>query len=201
MTLHYVRCALGVTLVAATSLAAKSPITPLTAVILPDGRYSPVALREMGREAANILKKSGVALQWRLQVPSQASEGLLVVVMVHGRCEIDGAAPDFRPGPLGWSHEVNGTVLPFSELACDSIRSAVQFAPGAANQIRGNILLGRAMGRVLAHELYHIVADTSKHGRGGVAQAAFSPRELTAGQFELQQSDIEAMRSGFTRAR
>jgi hypothetical protein len=69
------------------------------------------------------------------------------------------------------------------------------------NQIRGNVLLGRAMGRVLAHELYHIVADTSDHGREGVTQASLTPRELTAGQLELRPSELAAMQIGLGRAR
>jgi hypothetical protein len=57
------------------------------------------------------------------------------------------------------------------------------------------------MGRVLAHELYHIVADTSDHGREGVTQASLTPRELTAGQLELRPSELAAMQIGLGRAR
>jgi hypothetical protein len=90
-------------------------------------------------------------------------------------------------------------MLPFSDLACDNLRGAVQAAIVEGNQIRGNALLGRAMGRVLAHELYHIVADSSAHGKGGVAQAALSPRELTSGFLELQASEVTAVQSGLNR--
>ena len=57
------------------------------------------------------------------------------------------------------------------------------------------------MGRVLAHELYHIVADTSVHGRDGVAQAAFTPRQLTSGPLELGASEVTAVQNGLGRAR
>jgi len=57
------------------------------------------------------------------------------------------------------------------------------------------------MGRVLAHELYHIIADTAKHGREGVAQRAFSARELAAGQLVLQPADADLVRSGLERVR
>jgi len=62
-------------------------------------------------------------------------------------------------------------------------------------------MLGRAMGRVLAHELYHIVADTAGHGENGVAQPALSARELTSGQLELRASDVEAIQSGLREPR
>jgi hypothetical protein len=74
-------------------------------------------------------------------------------------------------------------------------------AIAGGNQLGGNVLLGRAMGRVLAHELYQIVADTSVHGRDGVAQAAFTSRQLTSGPLELGASEVVAVQNGLGRAR
>jgi len=203
VTLYYVRCALGLLLLAAPSPAVKAPETILTAVIIPDAdaEYSMAALRGMEHEAAHILNASGVRMRWRLQGSPEVSDGLLVVVMLHGQCEMDGSTAAFKAGPLGWSHEANGSVLPFTDLACDTIRGAVQAAHDGGRNLRDNSLLGRAMGRVLAHELYHVVADTSQHGREGVAQAAFTPRDLTAGQLELEAPDVEAVQAGLTRGR
>lgn len=185
----------------AASPPAVQPSTPLTAVVLPEGAYSKVAVREMGREAARILKQSGVSLRWQVGIPDKAVSGLLVVVKLVGNCDMDGSPTLLVPGPLGWSHEVNGTILPFSDLACDNIRGAVGAAMSAGNDLRGNILLGRAMGRVLAHELYHVVADTSQHGREGVAQASLTPRDLTSGQLSLEPSDSASVESGLAEAR
>jgi hypothetical protein len=160
-----------------------------------------VAIREMGREAARILKRSSLSLRWHVGAPSQSVNGLLVVVKLVGHCDMDGSPAYLVPGPLGWSHEVNGTIIPFSDLACDNLRGAVQSAADHGNGVRANVLLGRAMGRVLAHEVYHIVADTSEHGREGVAQAALSPRQLTSGELELGPAEVDAVESGLARAR
>jgi hypothetical protein len=180
-------------------VAARQPFTPVTVVVLPDGRYSKAAVREMGREADHILEQSGLALRWRVGAPAQAVSGLLVVVTLVGQCDMDGSPAFLEPGPLGWAHEADGKVLPFSDLACDNLRGAVEAAAGGRNPARANLLLGRAMGRVLAHELYHIVADTSRHGPEGVAQAALTPRELTSGPLELRASELAAMQSGLMR--
>jgi hypothetical protein len=205
VTLNYVRCACSLffcaeILSAAPALAAQ-PSTPVTAVVLPDGRYSKAALREMGREAAHILKQSGLSLRWRVGVPPQSISGMLVVVKLVGHCDMDGSPAFLVPGPLGWAHEVNGTVLPFSNLACDNLRGAVVSAISGGNPLGGNVLLGRAMGRVLAHELVHIVADTSDHGHDGVTQSAFTARELTSGPLELGPSEVIAVQNGLERAR
>jgi hypothetical protein len=203
VTRNYVRYALFLIFCSAPVLARNdlAPPTQVTAVVLPDGRYSKVAIREMGREAAHILKRSSVSLRWHIGAPSQSVNGLLVVVKLVGHCDMDGSPAYLVPGPLGWSHEVNGKIIPFSDLACDNLRGAVESAVAEGNRVRANVLLGRAMGRVLAHELYHVVADTSVHGHQGVAQAALSPRQLTSGELELGPSEVEALESGLTRAR
>jgi len=170
-------------------------------VMLPDGRVSRVALREMGREASHILKQSGVSLRWHLGVPVQSVSGTLVVVKLLGHCEMDGSPAFLVPGPLGWAHEVDGKVLPFGNLACDNLRGAVEAAIVDGNRIGANVLLGRAMGRVLAHELYHIVADTPVHGHDGVARAALTARQLTSGQLELGSSEVAAVQNQLGRAR
>jgi len=203
MTLHYVSCTLSLVLGAA-SVFAGSPTavtvgslpTAVTAVLMPDGPFSPMAIHEMGREAAGILKHSGVVLHWSFGPSVQVSDGLLIVVRLRGRCEADGPSAVMKAGALGWSHEVDGAMLPFSDLACDNIRGAIQSTDRHENPIQANVLLGRAMGRVLAHELYHIVADTAEHGEDGVAQPALSGRDLTSGQLELRPSDVEAIQSG-----
>lgn len=205
MTLNYVRCApawiLCAAILSAAPVFARQPSNPVTAVVLPNGRYSKVAIREMGREAAHILKQSRIALRWRIGAPSQAVNGMLIVVKLQGRCDMDGSPAFLEPGALGWAHEVNGTVLPFSDLACDNLRGVVEAAIADGNPARANVLLGRAMGRVLAHELYHIVADTAEHGRKGVTQAALTTRELTSGTLELQAAERTAVENGLTHGR
>jgi hypothetical protein len=175
--------------------------SPVTAVIFPEGQYSKTAVREMGREAAHILKRSGVALRWRIGAPPQSVAGRLVVVKLIGRCDMDGSPAYLQPGPLGWAQEVDGTVIPFSSLACDNLRGAVEAAPMHGDQPRGNAALGRAMGRVLAHEIVHVVTDSSAHASQGVTQPALTPRELTSGAFEMQPSEVEAVQDGLSRIR
>jgi hypothetical protein len=178
-----------------------SSSSTVTAVVLPDGRYSKAAVREMNREAGRILKRSGVALRTRIGPPPQAISGLLVVVKLVGQCDMDGTAAYLEPGPLGWAHAVNGEIIPFSDLACANLRGAVQAAIAGGNPVRPNLLLGRAMGRVLAHELYHIVGDTATHAREGVAQEALSPRELTTGELDLLPADLAAVEKGLSGTR
>ena len=49
---------------------------------------------------------------------------------------------------------------------------------------RSEQVYGRALGRVLAHELYHIFARTCHHGQEGVAKTALSGKALISERSE-----------------
>jgi hypothetical protein len=165
-----------------------------TVILLPDHQYSAVALQEMGREASTVLMRSGIALRLHIGHSTEVFDGTLVVVNLRGRCDMNEGPPAVQGGPLGWTHSENGSLLPFAELACEPIRGSVQSALPGRDAARGNTMLGRAMGRVLAHELYHIAGETFKHGRDGVAQAMLSPQDLISNRLELDPEDVETIR-------
>jgi len=51
------------------------------------------------------------------------------------------------------------------------------------------------MGRVLAHEIYHIFANTQRHG-SGVSKAAYSVEDLLNGVLRLDKLGMERMSAG-----
>jgi hypothetical protein len=56
-----------------------------------------------------------------------------------------------------------------------------------------DLLLGRALGRVVAHELYHIVAQTARHGRAGVAKPFHTPDDLRRDGASFEEEDRAAI--------
>jgi hypothetical protein len=50
------------------------------------------------------------------------------------------------------------------------------------------------MGRVLAHELYHIFTHTRKHGRHGIAKGVYTARELVSRTFRFDAAELASMR-------
>ena len=54
----------------------------------------------------------------------------------------------------------------------------------------GDKLMGRAVGRVLAHELVHILSNSKQHGKEGVAKTALSPTNLIAESLKLDEADV-----------
>ncbi len=159
--------------------------------------FSPQALQEMQAEANRIVRKAGVKLAFlHRHEAAQDSYSELMFFKMSGRCEM-GSLPlllDER-GPLAFTLTTDGRILPFGELKCDRLRESIKTAMVGSDFNKGNQLLGRAMGRVLAHELYHILARTKGHGRAGVAREALSARQLIAENLELGEHDCAFLRA------
>lgn len=85
-------------------------------------------------------------------------------------------------------------MLPFSEVACDRIRVSVRSAMFGGDFEKSDLLLGRALGRMPAHEVYHILANTTGHGKSGVGRTALSGRQLIADHLAFDEHDIEKLR-------
>ena len=66
------------------------------------------------------------------------------------------------------------------EVDCDRLRTVLRSDLEGRDASGWSLMFGRALGRVLAHEMYHVLAHTAKHGRTGVTKGALSARELTA---------------------
>jgi hypothetical protein len=58
--------------------------------------------------------------------------------------------------------------------------------------------MGRALGRVLAHEIGHVLLAVRQHDRSGLMRAVFTPAELGAPDreaFRLTSDDLGRLRS------
>ncbi len=168
--------------------------TRLTVILDLAESHSATAVQMMRSEVSHLLRGTGVHLEFALRselAPNQDFEDL-VLVRFRGDCRMTGLAPllDER-GPLAWSHTIEGGILPFGEVFCDKVRRAIEpvlYAPGGHHT--REIVFGRALGRVVAHELYHMIGATHRHGKKGVAQATFSGQELVADQMEIEREDL-----------
>lgn len=173
-------CAL-LALVASTSAA--SAAGQVTLILQFDGRHSELSVNEMKRELQSLMRGSGTELNWRNSGDIAPFESFpsIVVVTFHGSCEMRPFAPPLpsEETPLGYSHISNGEILPFADVECDTIRSELRSGHGAIGT-GDDRMLGRALGRVLAHELHHIIDRTRTHERNGLFRKSLSPQDLVA---------------------
>jgi hypothetical protein len=135
---------------------------------------------------------SPAGLDLGYQIGSELGPGAeptdIIVVKFKGKCRRDGLSPllDER-GPFAFTHVTNGEILPFAEVACDRVQSSIRA------RLAGNVsdqVLGRALARVVAHEVYHILAKTPHHGDEGVARKGLSSGDLIAENLPFSHHDV-----------
>jgi hypothetical protein len=164
----------------------------LTVLLDIEQKHSQRALAEMRKELAKVFKPTNLNIDVRLRQETKPDETFTDVVLVKlkGTCKMQNYAPliDER-GPFAFTHTVDGKILPFSEVACDHITRSIQQAMGVDTRDRDR-LLGRALARVMAHEIVHMVGKCSDHSHAGVFRHALSGRQLIADKLELEPEDI-----------
>ena len=187
--------------IAATRVVEPSATQPTEVTVVLDfkGAYSDESLGEMKREVASIMKGAGFAFDWRLRADTgQDAFSSLILVNLTGDCLIDLSReiPN-DPGPLAFAHTSGANVLRFADVHCNAVSHLVRSATNGREN--GNLLLGKALGRVLAHEFCHILANRFGHSEDGILKPTFSGRQLVAKRFDIDPADLDRLR--FRRSR
>jgi len=191
---------LVVGLVFAMTATTTSPIpTSLTVILDFRGIHSDPSIREMERESGSILKATGLKLDWRLK--SQARGEIysdLVVMQFDGSCKFDPAPRIYdETGPLALTRTTNHQIQSFGEVDCDHVAESARRAMQSGDYRQADMLVGRALGRVVTHELVHMLTHSAEHGRTGVFEAALSGKQLIAPTLSLEAMDVDRLMSGF----
>jgi hypothetical protein len=175
------------------------PSTNLTIVLDFKGPHSLQSIAAMEHETQGILKDAGVHLDWKSREEAQnTSSPDLVVVRFNGTCQLP-PAPLYDElgelGPLASTFETDGQVQPFSEVSCDRVSSFVRSGLHGGDLKKGDQLLGKALGRVVAHELVHMLTGAKQHSHEGVFKPGLTVEQLVAGELPLSPGDIERLRT------
>ena len=189
---HVLFCAIWLT-----ALCLRGDAAGLTIILDFEGPHSQRSVDEMKREFEGIMKDSGVTFDWRLlEQAHQEVFGNLVVVRFKGKCVLEPVGYLFdERGPLAFTYSTEGVVQPYSEVACDKVTALVRSAMFGGDYAKADELLGRALGRVVAHELVHMLSKSGAHGRQGIAKAALSGKRLISPELRLDAADLERLRT------
>ena len=155
-------------------------------------------VESMKEEVAAIMEPAGLRFAWRSLNGVTGNEVFsdLAVARFKGRCDGVGVeAPRFFTGALAWSHVTEGEVLPFTDVDCDRIRNFLNSRLMAVEAWRRNRVFGRAIGRVLAHELYHIFSREKSHGSRDVDKPYYTAPELVSDEFGLDEKEPHILRT------
>ena len=155
-------------------------------------------LQALRDEVEAIMAPIGLRFEWRDLSKTQGHEvsAELAVVTFKGRCDTVGLTTRSKyEGALGWTHVSDGQILPFTDISCDRVREFVQSGLFTFRMENREEKYGRALGRVLAHELYHIFANTTRHGSVGVAKESYSVTDLLTDDFQFQAKESHLLQT------
>jgi len=173
----------------------------VTIVLEFQGPQSQQSIAEMKREFTGIMRDSSLTFDFksRDQV-DKLSFSNLVVVRFKGTCVLKPIPYLYdERGPLAFTYSSDGEVQPFTEVKCDQVTRAVRSAMSGGDFAHADVLMGRALGRVLAHEVVHILTKSGAHGQDGVAKPALSGAQLIAPELRLEAEDIGRLRENPSR--
>ncbi len=153
----------------------------------------------MKRELAPLMVTAGYRVEWReSRGKFESTAATLVVLQLEGDCAAssgssapESAAAESRT--LASTAISDGTVLPFSTIHCAPLSRVLWPLVGQEGGARREFLYGRAMARLLAHELYHILVNTRDHDRDGIAKSHFTPADLVTERFAFEHTTLAKM--------
>jgi hypothetical protein len=157
-----------------------------------------VVLEAMRDEVDSIMEPIGLHFEWRDLSKTSGHEisAELAVATFKGRCDTTVLVPRSRfEGALGWTHVSDGQILPFTDIGCDRVREFVHTGLLMYRVEDQAEKYGRALGRVVAHELYHIFANTMRHGSVGVAKESYSMQDLLTDDFQFQAKESRMLQT------
>lgn len=85
-------------------------------------------------------------------------------------------------------------MLSFSEVECDKVANSIRPEMSRSQWHNRDSIFGRALGRVLAHELFHMLAKSQYHAGDGVTKSALSPAQLVADKLSMSRADLEKLK-------
>jgi hypothetical protein len=189
----------GLLLALALPLAAEPlPSQKITVVLDFRGPYSADSVSAMKQEMQDLVKDAGVQLEWKtLDQASGEEYGDMVVVQFNGKCILKPVPYLYydERGPLASTYSSDGKVLPFSEVSCEKVGASVQAALLSGDYARADFLLGRALGRVVAHELVHVLTNSGAHSREGVYSESLSGKQLISNSLSLSQEELKRIQA------
>jgi hypothetical protein len=154
-----------------------------------------VSLQMAQQEMHRLLAPAGIELVWN-KTGQDVTRAL--IGSFEGSCSLDALSrsPFGYPGAgsLADTSVSSGRVQSYFRVDCSRlIRTLTPVLQRLSMPFR-RAVFGRALGRVMAHEAYHILSQSKDHDETGAAKARFSLDDLTSFHFDFDLSAIERMR-------
>lgn len=173
--------------------------TTLAVLLDADSALAPDTRSELAGELAALLAPAGVQVVVKDIAPLNQLDAVSALVSVHlhgtGLVEV-GRGGVFVSGSLGWVKQMDGVVQPFIHV--DAAAVAAHIGPSflRGQEAVARILLGRALARVVMHEMLHWLTQSAEHGEGLLFRPSVSPCTLIEDGIGLEAAEIWMVRRG-----
>jgi hypothetical protein len=144
----------------------------------------------MRAELQRLLSPAGLEVLWKNSTGRKAGEDfpLVAVASFKGSCSSADTTSVPDTTRLGETAMSDGRVLPFFYVNCTALLQMLGPQPESP-------ILGRALARVIAHEIYHVVTETTEHEDIGAAKSAFSVQDLISPRLEFDKVTCARLKS------
>ena len=160
------------------------------------------ALHSLQTELQRVLTPAGINMTWVQAGPAEQNVPevqLSVVGAFDGDCSVN-RLPDLsgraiQTRTLADSSVSSEHVLPYFRVDCARIIRTLSPALRSLSVPMRETILGRALARAIAHEIYHIVGQTTGHEKSGIAKASLSLADLYSVKFDFNAESLRRMQA------
>jgi hypothetical protein len=157
---------------------------------------SNLSLHAMRKELGALMAPAGFNVEW-LGLGESVSATRVIWVELKGPCQVStGRTKKFKNGTALASTSVqDGKVMPFSWVDCNAVERFLGSSLEPFNNADRNIVYGKALARLIAHEFFHVIAATEAHTSGGLSKTSFTIADLLGPEIAFQQEAIAMLRA------
>jgi hypothetical protein len=175
----------------------RSP-TSIAIILDFEGQHPDRTMQFMESETERILEDSDLHLDWILREDAVTkSFPDLVVLRFKGDCGLRPIAKAPKAvGSLAFTYTTDGVVQPFSQVSCDKVGAFLLSGRKRGSYKDPEKVMGVALGRVVAHELVHMLLGSGEHAETGVFKPGLTVDQLVSGELQLDEDDVDRLRGG-----
>jgi hypothetical protein len=159
--------------------------------------YPSHIVSQIQSEVEHVMRPLKLRFEWRAMEGNYRTDPacMAVILTFSGTCSYDQSCRrNLEPVSLGWTHITDGEILPFCSVDCTLVRQTIASVLQKRLAQDRQTLISRAIGRVIAHEFYHILAGTRQHSKDGLASASVEPNDLVLYEGSFDTVAIARMR-------
>ena len=125
-----------------------------------------------------------------------------VSIYLHGDCRLRGAQSDIKyDGGLAYVERTDGELRPHIHVDCGKIAAFMHQGITSFNLQRADLTMGRAMARIIAHELFHYLTKNPDHGDSELFASAVDCQVLLKAHADFLAKEVGELRKATGAAR